>query len=626
MENKTLSLETQLAEQPLGGFHFFRLRFNSQFLKEDFIAAKSLCLQEMKSDALQSSERLELARCFMLLGESEDALHCLDSVLEIEPENLDALNAKLRLLKSIDKISDYYSLLQQSLVLHPREQGLYELLASYYADQGDEEGIQRIKNDAELNGCSLPDPNPIPDPVPDQEQNPVYNDPLMLETYLSLFAGRENFHARQWISDKGKTGYTPVSDPLTHPHIRSHLLGLYTIGAYQLNLSNQVKWIMFDLDVSKEYLNDLNDPQFKDWLENGFYEVLGRIHQLLSSFHLSPLYEFSGFKGYHIWLLFNQFISASLARGVAQKLATQFDLGSYPFTLEIFPKQTRISPTNLGNLVKLPGGIHRISGLRSFFLKFIDGKPVTIALQEVLKNPPLIQDQQFMDLIQALQPDFSETLSPFASGKSDSVPLTDIAETDSSDPLSNPRWLWLKQHCSVLSQLCNELDTHRILSNNQKKVITYSAGLLEQGHLIVNALLRKCSNLQPTDLLKSPLKGNPVSCTKIRSYVNPETGSELCTCDFSALNPSYDNPLLHLSSFCPESAQDNRNHELILRDTVTRYLDIRKKHRELEAQLRELETTIFKLFDEIGVQEFHTGYGLLKKVSDNDKLRLILEF
>lgn len=231
-----------------------------------------------------------------------------------------------------------------------------------------------------------------------------------------------------------------------------------------------------------------------------------------------------------------------------------------------------------------------------------------------------------MDLIQALQPDFSETLSPFASGKSDSVPLTDIAETDSSDPLSNPRWLWLKQHCSVLSQLCNELDTHRILSNNQKKVITYSAGLLEQGHLIVNALLRKCSNLQPSDLLKSPLKGNPVSCTKIRSYVNPETGSELCTCDFSALNPSYDNPLLHLSSFCPESAQDNRNHELILRDTVTRYLDIRKKHRELEAQLRELETTIFKLFDEIGVQEFHTGYGLLKKVSDNDKLRLILEF
>lgn len=626
MENKTLSLESQLSEQPLSGFHTFRLRFNSLFLKEDFPSAKALCLQELNSDSLLSMERLELARCFLLLGASEEALHCLDAVLETEPENLDALYAKLKLLKSIDKISEYLSLLQQSLEAHPHEQSLYELLASYYADQGDEEGIQRIKNDAELNGCSLPEPNPIPDPVLDQEQNPVYNDPLMLETYLSLFAGRENFHARQWISDKGKAGYTPVSEPLTHTQIRSHLLGLYTVGTYQLNLSNQVKWIMFDLDVSKEYLNDLNDPQFKDWLDNGFFEVLGRIHQLLASFHLNPLYEFSGYKGYHIWVLFNQFISASLARGVAQKLAAQFDLGSYPFTLEIFPKQTRISSSNFGNLVKLPGGIHRISGLRSFFLKFIDGKPVTIALQEVLKNPPLIQDQQFMDLIQSLQPDFSETLSPFASGKSDSVPLTDIAETDSSDPLSNPRWLWLKQHCSVLSQLCNELETHGVLNNNKKKVITYTAGLLEQGHLIVNALLRKCSNCQPSDLLKSPLKGNPVSCAKIRSYLNSDISSELCNCDFSALNPSYDNPLLHLSSFSSLSAQDNRNHELVLRDTVTRYLEIKKKHREFEAQLKVLETAIFRLFEEIGVQEFHTGYGLLKKVSDKDQLRLILEF
>ncbi len=623
-----MSLVAQADELKANSFHQFRFRFNSLFLQEDFSAAKVLCLEADRYPEIIPAEKLELSRCFMIIGAVSEALACLDEVLRLEPKNQEALLSKSRILRTLDNSEAYLALLQHCLSLFPGEQRFYELLYQYYQDQGDNEAMEKLISDAELNSWTL---NLAPlksssTSIDDQYQGPEYNDPQLLENYLSLFSGRENYHARQWVSDKGKAGYTPVPEPLNTSHIRSHLMGLYTLGVYQLNLQSQVKWIVFDLDVCSDYLAEMQDSQFKQWIDEGFTAVLQKIDNLLSAYHLDARYEFSGNKGYHIWLFFADYISAALARGFAQKLASQFELGAYPFSLEIFPKQTRISANNFGNLLKLPGGIHRLSGLRSYFVKLSENKPEAMPLKDLLLNPPLITADIFVNAVYSLQPDFTAGVFHPTLRDENSPSNFSASEIPSSDPLEDPQWLHLKSNCRVIAHLNEHLETDRFLTPNQKKVITYTAGLLNNGAAIVNALLAKCSNANAADLLKSPLKGNPVSCAKIRSHLGSEIEEGMCQCDFTAFNSSYDTPLLHLSSLANTAGKGPRDHELVLRDTIARYLDIRKKHNDYEKQLQGLEKNIFDLFAEIGVSQFQTGFGLLKKVEENSQTRIILEF
>ncbi len=628
MENSKLSLIVQADEIKVNTFHQFRLRFNSLFLQEDYAAAKALCLEADRFPDIVAAEKIELSRCFMIIGAVSEALTCLDEVLGVEPKNQEALLSKALILRTMDNSEAYLALLQHCLSLFPGEQKIYELMYQYYQGQGDSEAMEKLISEAELNSCPL---NLAPlmsstTSLDDQYLGPEYNDPQLLENYLSLFSGRENYHARQWVSDKGKVGYTPVPEPLNTSHIRSHLMGLYTLGVYQLNLQSQVKWIVFDLDVCKDYLADFHDQQFRQWIEEGSQGVLKKIDSLISAYHLKACYEFSGNKGYHIWLFFVDFISAALARGFAQKIASQFELGSYPLNLEIFPKQTRISPQNFGNLVKLPGGIHRLSGIRSHFVKLNGNKPDPIPLKELLINPPLISSEAFMNAVYSLQPDFGTIAVSGSTNIDHSSSNTIASEITGSNPLEDPQWLHLKKHCHVIAVLADHLDQEKTLSPNQKKVITYTAGLLTNGAAIVNALMAKCTNANAADLLKSPLKGNPISCAKIRSHLGTDIEADICNCDFSALNSSYDTPLLHLSSLSNNSVKSHGNHDMLLRDTISRYLEIRKKHHDYENKLNDLEKTIFDLFAEIGVKQFNTGFGILKKVDDEKQSRLILEF
>jgi hypothetical protein len=82
-----------------------------------------------------------------------------------------------------------------------------------------------------------------------------------LLTMINLFQGRENSYARQWVSDEGKYGYTPVNEPLNLNAVRNHLLGIQTLGIYQLDFMGKVKWIVFDLDVEKSHLDKLIKPE-----------------------------------------------------------------------------------------------------------------------------------------------------------------------------------------------------------------------------------------------------------------------------------------------------------------------------------------------------------------------------
>ncbi len=95
---------------------------------------------------------------------------------------------------------------------------------------------------------------------------------------------------------------------------------------------------------------------------------------------MNPLFENSGYKGRHYWVFLEEPETADVlhlfGRLLLASQAMQLPPGMH---LEFFPKQARVRSKGLGNLIKLPLGIHRRTGYRSLLLDD-QGQPVPDAL------------------------------------------------------------------------------------------------------------------------------------------------------------------------------------------------------------------------------------------------------
>jgi hypothetical protein len=141
--------------------------------------------------------------------------------------------------------------------------------------------------------------------------------------------------------------YFPVHEPLTPVVVRKHRAGDITVGTYIVRPDNTATTLVFDIDSPDEKVQD---------------EMVNNVTKLLATLGVEYAVEFSGKKGYHVWVVSDAPVPAMvlyrLGRGVRTELG-------YP-KLEVYPKQTEVR--DLGNLVKLPGGIHQVTKQENNFL------------------------------------------------------------------------------------------------------------------------------------------------------------------------------------------------------------------------------------------------------------------
>lgn len=141
--------------------------------------------------------------------------------------------------------------------------------------------------------------------------------------------------------------WTPVRERLTPKVIRAHRAGEVTVGTYIVKPPDQARTLVFDIDAPTA---DEQEKQLSDTID-----VLHRLA-------IRGAVEFSGRKGYHVWVVAEDYMPAAtlyqLGRGVR-------DEAGYP-NMEVFPKQVEVR--DLGNLVKLPGGVHRVTGKANDFI------------------------------------------------------------------------------------------------------------------------------------------------------------------------------------------------------------------------------------------------------------------
>ena len=182
------------------------------------------------------------------------------------------------------------------------------------------------------------------------------------QAMMALFVNRADAYAIQGSRKEIEAGraYAKIDGPVTLDLLRDHLVGKITIGLYTIDSETQsTRTIVWDLDSDVE-----EPPTETDWRKivekvkpqaNKLLEVI-KTHKFSLK---ATLIEFSGFKGVHLWLFFDPPIPSVIAYALGRKIAEEAGV-----KCEIFPKQKELLKS-YGNLVKLPLGIHRGSGLRS---------------------------------------------------------------------------------------------------------------------------------------------------------------------------------------------------------------------------------------------------------------------
>ena len=134
-------------------------------------------------------------------------------------------------------------------------------------------------------------------------------------------------------------------------YMLEHLQGKATYAPYQVSKDNKVKWLCLDID-------------YGDKTADAAIRLCREIHKLFGK--NTYLVEFSGSKGYHVWLFFDEPLPAGFAMSLGHMLSQRIDvpLGA---AIEVYPKQASRKLT--GNAVKLPLGVHQKTGNRCMFFE-----------------------------------------------------------------------------------------------------------------------------------------------------------------------------------------------------------------------------------------------------------------
>jgi len=161
----------------------------------------------------------------------------------------------------------------------------------------------------------------------------------VVKDIFNLFLNRFDCYAVQ----TDNFSFVKKDEKLTTEIVKKHLSHEITIGVYQLNRDNKIKWICFDFD----------DENAKQNAANLFNYLSDK-----ELFRNAVLLEYTGGRGYHVWIFFKEKISAGVGQILCKKILEKTSL-----KCEFFPKQSSLTPQSpYGSLVRLPLGLHRKYG------------------------------------------------------------------------------------------------------------------------------------------------------------------------------------------------------------------------------------------------------------------------
>ena len=170
--------------------------------------------------------------------------------------------------------------------------------------------------------------------------------PIQIQEFMEYFAGSttnygEHIYSVETAPGKKSEGqsYTKKNQMLTIKNYEEHLIGKKGLGIIPINENNKCKFVAIDIDIYdfdlKLYLAAIDDNRFP----------------------IVPIKSKSG--GLHLYIFFKEFVPAAKAIHVARTFAFILSIQALVKqrenrTVEIFPKQNKLSKGEVGSWINLP--------------------------------------------------------------------------------------------------------------------------------------------------------------------------------------------------------------------------------------------------------------------------------
>lgn len=494
--------------------------------------------------------------------------------------------------------------------------------------------------------------------------------------FLELFQGRENIWAKQWVSRNGLSGYSPQHERLSEEIIKKHISGEITAGVYVIHLDNTVSFFALDLDIKKDVLEEArSSPEKAREIKHMVQQTTRLLSKEMSKFFDFAL-EFTGGRGAHFWFFLEEPEEAKLIWEFGEVLKSYLkDFVPVELSIEFFPKQPKAE--KLGNLIKLPLGIHRATGIRSYFMDKKElsrvGNPFDylrkirkIKKEEVLRAKSIMlasiahktdNPKKLQSYVDIHESDFDyddwENLGKGESGKEaedEEGEITGGLEESEEhqergsrekakkgrkniifviDPLwteadfLRPKLKEIFDGCEVLSALKDKATRTRKLTHDEALVLSHTLGYIPEGVMAVNYIFSLCSDSIPENMfLKSTLKGNPISCNKIKKKLPYICAKVNCNCTFPK-SWGYPTPVLHAKKASRSKEDLEGEDEGEIQSMLSKFIKLHNLSEDIEEQKRKVASRIIELLSKEGRKQFEYSDVVFSADSDG---RLIVSY
>ena len=165
--------------------------------------------------------------------------------------------------------------------------------------------------------------------------------------------------------------YKLVREKISPVTIEDMLLKQKSLLTYQeLHIVGNalIKWICIDLDINKKEIdsNEVNDENLKL-----VKEAANEVCNFLESIKIPYLLEFSGRRGFHIWIVFDKFITKENGFSFINYIVSNVEDKFHKIIIaDKFPKTANVNPKTkgVGFGIKLPLSQNKGNEKLSFFL------------------------------------------------------------------------------------------------------------------------------------------------------------------------------------------------------------------------------------------------------------------
>lgn len=412
-----------------------------------------------------------------------------------------------------------------------------------------------------------------------------------------LFSGREGVHARQWIDEEGRVGYSPVHEPLADHLLALHLQGAATLGVYPVRADQTVLFGVVDIDIRKSALSTGEAGQpVAARLQELVLADARRLSRQFDELHLPVYVEDSGYKGVHLWLFFAEPVPAAVVKRFFEAVVQRVGPPGPELQWEVFPKQEQVAEDQLGNLIKLPLGIHLKTGRRCLFTD-MEG-------QEYSDQEGFLQRIQQVER-EAFEGAVSRLVAPPGEGGA--------AGSAQTLQAAFPEYEALFKGCPVLVALMEKAVVTHHLTHDERLVLKCILGHLgEGGQKLIHSIIGHCLDYSETitqqQIERTP--PYPISCPKIRQRLPEVTSTVNCACVFELPDGGYPSPLLHLdSTFTKGRSQSADRHGAL----VDKYVDLRRDYQRIGRELAQLEDDLNYALNAADRDELRAGGWVLRR-------------